>query len=315
MRAKLRVALLAVGIIALAYVIYSSGPARISAEISRADPLHLVASIALEAGAVMSFAVGWYLIVRASRHDISLMASVKASAMAILGDVALPSAGAGGEALRITYASTRLGLPARDALSAGFLQRMLVASSLAALIVPGSLSGILPEAVSYILLAGSSMAIAIVLALAAFPHAFLPLAKRLGRLGRTLEEIVEGVASAARSRIVLAAAGLALLQATLSSLAQAMALASVGFRPPILMILLAYPVYAVLLAAPTGIPGSIGIADSGTSAIYAASGIPWHAALSGVLMYRIVSVAVDAAFVIPALIGWVKVKEGPSAKI
>ncbi len=306
MRAWLRVTLLAVGMVALTYIIYSSGPERIATEISGADPFHLMASAALEAGAVTSFAAGWYLIVRASKHEISLRASVKASAMAILGDVALPSAGAGGEALRITYASTKLGLPAKDALSVGLLQRMLVASSLAALIAPGSLSGILPETASYTLLVGSSMAIVIVLALATFPHAFLPLSKRLGRLGRTVEGVVEGMGSTARSRAIPVAAGLALLQTMLSSLAQAMALTSVGSRPPILMVLLAYPVYAVLLAVPTGIPGSIGIADSGTSAIYAASGIPWHMALSGVLMYRMISIAVDAAFVIPALIDWAR---------
>jgi uncharacterized membrane protein YbhN (UPF0104 family) len=290
----------AVGAAALASAIYLSGPRRIAAYLGRADPALLAAAALSEASAIALTGLAWHSIVRGMSLRPRAVDSLKATGLEIFVDATIPTGTLGGEFLRITYAYNKMRIPIWNSVAAAVVLRVLIAGVLASLLASAAYLGLARLSAMWLLLAASAAAVAAVAAVAAFPSKAASLAP--GRYRALAEEAIGPVAAALRSKGAIAALGLVFAEIASSATAQMLAFSALGIRIPYYFVMVAYPIYDVLLALPTGIPGSFGVADVGTSIIYASLGVRWPAALAGMIATRIVCLISDAAMGLPVLL-------------
>jgi uncharacterized membrane protein YbhN (UPF0104 family) len=290
----------AVGAAALAAAIYLSGPQRIAAYLGRADPALLAAAAVTEAAAIALTGLAWHNIVRGMSLRPRAVDSVKATGLEIFVDATIPTGSVGGELLRITYAYNKMRIAIWNSVAAAVALRVMIAGVLASLLASAAYMGLARLSDMWFLLIASVAAIAVVAVVAAFPSRVIGLAP--GRYRALAENAIGPISAALRSRNALLALGFVVAEIMSSAATQMLAFSALGVRIPYYFVLAAYPLYDVLVALPTGIPGSFGVADVGTSLIYASLGVGWPAALAAMMTTRIVCLISDAAMGLPVFL-------------
>ncbi|MGC8970005.1 MAG: lysylphosphatidylglycerol synthase domain-containing protein [Conexivisphaera sp.] len=287
----------AAGAAALGAAVYMSGPRRMAAALANANPLLMAAAASAEAAAIALTGLAWHSIVRGMSFRPRPLDSVKATGLEVFVDATIPTGSVGGEILRITYAYNRMGIPIWNSVAAAVVLRVLIAGVLSSLLAAAALAGLARSSGMWILLAASIAAIAAVSALAVSPRRAAMLAP--GRYRALAEAAIGPISSALRSWGAAAGLGFIAAEILSSAAAQMLVLHALDVRIPYYFVLAAYPIYDVLVALPTGIPGSFGVADVGTSLIYAALGVSWPKALASMVSTRVVCLIADSALGLP----------------
>lgn len=299
--------LLLIGITAVALVVYFNDPALIASTILRANPRLLALASLLEAISMLFFSIAWHLILRTISVRIPVGESVKASLISIFGDIVIPSASVSGEFMRVTYVRNKLLVPVGKALVSVTLHRFLYSLSFILFIIAGSL--LLGREIGLVELSyitASFVILSLLLLMYFKPRAVLgkinmvlerlPIKQRSkDKVRDVLGSVVEGLLEAGRSKPMLGLSFIALLtQWMFGSLAQLMVFYSLGYEEITLpMILVVYPIYAALTITAIGVPGSIGLVETGMTLAYTYLGVPPHIAATAVITSRAVVLATD----------------------
>ncbi|MGB9733420.1 MAG: lysylphosphatidylglycerol synthase transmembrane domain-containing protein [Conexivisphaera sp.] len=289
-----------IGIAALGVAIYLGGPFRIAAALERADPLLLAIATGTESLAIVLTGLAWHNIIGGISPRPRAVDSIKATGLEIFVDATIPTGSVGGELLRITYAYNKMGISVWNSLAAAVVLRVMVAGVLSSLLAAAAYMGLAHLSEMWILLVASLAAIAIISVVAAFPSKIAKLAP--GRYRTIADAVLGPISKALRSRGAIIALALVAAEIMSSAATQMLAFSALGARIPYYFVLAAYPIYDVLVALPTGIPGSFGVADVGTSLIYASFGVGWPTALAAMISTRVVCLIADAALGLPTFL-------------
>lgn len=250
--------------------------------------------------AIILMGVAWHLLIKGASESPRLADSIRATGLEVFVDATIPTGSVGGELLRIAYARNKMGVSIWSALAAAVVLRVLVAGVLSSLLAIAAYMGLARLGGMWLLLAASITAIIAVAALSARPAALVGLVP--ARYRPLAESVLRPLSSLMRSKLTPVALAFVAAEISSSATTQVLAFLALGYRIPYYLVLLAYPIYDVLVALPTGIPGSFGIADVGTSLIYASFGVAWSEALAAMIATRVICLIADAALGLPTFV-------------
>ncbi len=289
-----------VGAAALAAAVYLVGPRRIATALEGADPFLLAAAVGTESLAIVLTGLAWHSIVSGISRRPRAADSIRATGLEIFVDATIPTGSVGGELLRITYAYNKMKIPVWDSVAAAVVLRVMIAGVLSSLLAVAAGMGLARLSEMWLLLAASLAAIAAISIVAAFPSKVVGLVP--DRYRAVASAAVGPVSAALRSRAAATALAFVASEILSSSATQMLVFSALGARIPYYYVLAAYPIYDVLVALPTGIPGSFGVADVGTSLIYASFGVGWPTALAAMISTRVVCLIADSLMGLPTFV-------------
>jgi|GEM_PF-2989976 uncharacterized protein (TIRG00374 family) len=319
MNIRVRIALFTIiGIAIIISFIYVNNPIMIYNEISRANLIYVLLGIMFEVFAIIFSALGWYLLTKSMNLKINYLESLKATLIAIFGDMMIPTGSLAGETFRILYVRNKNNTQADKLIAVAALQRLIYTLLLIMLILLGiflnETNRIL--VLGYILWVIASM-IFLVLVLVYFvkaPDAFgkflkefiirlhkiIRIPKNLNKVLHSIDDLINGIdegirLSKDRKKYVILATIIMTLQWIFGTLMIYSMLFALNYtRVSYIVLLSIYPIYSTLTIMPVGIPAALGVVETGMILSFIIIGIPRTIAISATLLIRGVMVWFDA---------------------
>ncbi len=298
-------------------------------EISRANPVFILFGIVFETLAILFSALGWYLIIRSMNLKINYIESLKATLIAIFGDMMIPTGSLSGETFRILYVRNKNGTQPDKLIAAAALQRLIYTLLLIVLILLGIFLNETNRILvfGYIIWAIASMAF-LVLVLVYFikapdafgrflkelvlkSHKIIGIPKNLEKVLRSIDNLINGIdegiqLSKNRKKFVILATIVMTVQwifGTLMIYSMFFALNYVNINYMVLLSI--YPIYSTLTIMPVGIPAALGVVETGMILSFIIIGVPRTISTSATLLIRGVMVWFDAT-----ITGFVFIRNG-----
>ncbi|MGB9728274.1 MAG: lysylphosphatidylglycerol synthase transmembrane domain-containing protein [Thermoprotei archaeon] len=318
MNIKIRVTVFtAIGVIIIIAFIYLNNPIMIYNTISRANPLFILFGITLELLAISFSALGWYLLLKAMNVKLSYIESLKATLIAIFGDIMIPTASLAGETFRILYVRNKNNGQIDKLIATAAFQRLIYTVLLIVLIMLGIF---LNESnrtllLGYILWFIASM-VFLVIVLVFFVknpnkfgmilkklmiifHRIIKIPRSVNKTMRDIDNLVSGInegiqLSKNKKHFIFLATIVMTFQWIFGSLMIYSMLLSLGYKSINYIILLSiYPIYSTLTIMPVGIPAALGVVETGMTLSFIIIGVPRTIAASVTLLTRGVMVWFD----------------------
>lgn len=318
MNVKNKVALFTlVGIVIIIAFILLNNPVMIYNMISRANPVYILLGVFFETLAIIFSALGWHLLLRSMSVKLSYVESLKATLIAIFGDIMIPTASLAGETFRILYARNRNNASTDKLIATATFQRLIYTVLLIVLIMLGIF---LNEAnrillFGYILWFASSMTflIAVLIFFIKNPNKFgiflkklmiifnktIKIPRDLNKTMHSIDNLISGISegiqlSKNRKHFIVLATIVMAFQWIFGSLMMYSMLISLGYKSTNYIVLLSiYPIYSTLTIMPVGIPAALGVVETGMTLSFILIGVPRTIAVSATLLTRGVMVWFD----------------------
>ncbi|MEM3833474.1 MAG: lysylphosphatidylglycerol synthase transmembrane domain-containing protein [Thermoprotei archaeon] len=318
MNIKTRVVLFTViGIIIVITFIYLNNPIMIYSTISHVNPLYVLFGIIFESLAILLSALGWHLLLRAMGMKLNYIESLKATLIAIFGDIMIPTASLAGETFRILYVRNKNNGQTDKLIATAAFQRLIYTVLLIVLIILGIF---LNESnrtllLGYILWFIASMVFLIVVLvffvrnpnkfsmilkkLIIIFHKIIKIPRNINKTMYDIDNLASGInegiqLSKNRKHLIFLATMVMTLQWIFGSLMIYSMLLSLGYKNINYIILLSiYPIYSTLTIMPIGIPAALGVVETGMTLSFIIIGIPRTVAASATLLIRGIMVWFD----------------------
>ncbi len=294
------------GVAAVVAVFYFNNPAGVIEVAERANPGLLVLAVGLEIFSMLLFGAAWHELLRALSLFPKPSDSIKASLLSIFGDITIPSASISGEFMRVAYARNKMSIPTHKAIASVTVHRFLYMVSFILLLLAGFVTlGISPgpletlyaiiSVIGLILLGLTMVAPEMMITKIRKVLNVLPVAEGIReKAADSMENIAIGLAEIRGSRGNMVTAFAAMLAQWMGGAAGQMAVFySLGYSISYSLVLAVYPVYVMLTVSSVGIPGSIGVVETGMSLAYIAVGVPRAIAVAAVLLSRALVLSTD----------------------
>jgi len=319
MNIRIRVTLFTIiGIAIIISFIYVNNPIMIYNEISRANPIYILLGIMFEVLAMSFSALGWYLLTKSVNLKINYIESLKATLIAIFGDMMIPTGSLAGETFRILYVRNKNNTQTDKLIAIAALQRLIYTLLLIVLIM----LGIFLNETNRILVFGyilwvATLMVFLVLVLVYFvkapdafgkflkeiiiySHKIVRIPKNPDKILRSIDDLINGInegmqLSKDRKRYVILATIVMTFQWIFGTFMIYSMLFALNYtRVNYIVLLSIYPIYSTLTIMPVGIPAALGVVETGMILSFIVIGIPRTIATSATLLTRGVMVWFDA---------------------